>query len=171
MNLVVTIAIGAGIGAVLGHFGKCTSGACVLMATWWRGAIFGALLGVFVYSTSAGNGSRALNESSPNVTRIAESQFAEEVEKATLPVVADFYASWCGPCRILSPRLDKLAEEFSGKIKFVKVNVDETQELAGRFRVEGIPTLLFFKAGKLEGRVIGLLPREELKSRLSALAK
>jgi thioredoxin 1 len=171
MNLVLMVAIGAGIGAALGYFGKCTSGACPLTATWRRGAMFGALLGAVVYSTSAGSGSAALNESSRNVTRVGATQFAGEVEKATTPVVVDFYATWCGPCRMLSPRLDKLAGEFSGKIKFVKVNVDEAQELAGRFRVEGIPTLLFFKNGKLEDRLTGLLPEEDLKARLSALVK
>jgi thioredoxin 1 len=171
MKLVVAIALGAGIGAALGYFGKCSSGGCALTATWWRGAMFGALLGAVVYSTSAPSGSGALNESSRNVTRIAEAQFAREVENATSPVVVDFYAPWCGPCKTLSPRLDKLAGEFSGKIKVVKVNVDEAQELAGRFRVEGIPTLLFFKNGKLEDRVTGLLPEEELRSRLSLLVK
>jgi thioredoxin 1 len=171
MNLFVTIAVGAGIGAALGHFGKCSSGGCALTATWWRGAMFGALLGAVVYSTSAQGGSGAINESSQNVTRIAETQFAGEVEKATGPVVVDFYATWCGPCKMLSPRLDKLAGEFSGKIKFVKVNVDEAQELAGRFRVEGIPTLLFVKNGKVEDRVTGLLPEDALKARLNAFAK
>ena len=171
MNLLVTIAIGAGIGAALGHFGKCNSGGCALTATWWRGAMFGALLGAVVYSTSAGNGSGAMNESSRNVTRVGESQFAAEVEKATSPVVVDFYATWCGPCKMLSPRLDKLAGEFSGRIKFVKVNVDEAQELAGRFRVEGIPTLLFVKNGKVADRVTGLLPEDALKARLNAFAK
>ncbi len=139
--------------------------------TWWRGAMFGGLLGAVVYSMSAGSGSAAMNESSRNVTRIGEAQFATEVEQATSPVVVDFYATWCGPCKMLSPRLDKLAGEFAGKIKFVKVNVDEAQELAGRFRVEGIPTLLFFKNGKLEDRVTGLLAEEDLKTHLSALVK
>ncbi len=171
MNLIVTVAIGAGIGAVLGHFGKCASGACSLTATWRRGAIFGALLGAVVYWTSPRSGSAAMNESSRNVTRISEAQFAGEVEQARTPVVVDFYAAWCGPCRMLSPRLDELAGEFSGKIKFVKVNVDEAQELAGRFRVEGIPTLLFFKNGKLEDRVTGLLPEKVLRSRLDLLGK
>jgi thioredoxin len=171
MNLVVAIAIGAGIGAALGYFGKCSSGGCALTATWWRGAMFGALLGAVVYSSSAQNGSGAMNESSRNVKRIAEAQFAGEVENATSPVVVDFYATWCEPSKMLSPRLDKLAEEFAGKIKFVKLNVDEAQELAGRFRVEGIPTLLFFKNGKLEDRVTGLLPEEDLRSRLSSLVK
>jgi thioredoxin 1 len=171
MNLIMAVAAGAGIGAALGYFGKCSSGGCALTATWWRGAMFGGLLGAVVYSTSAQGGSGAMNESGQNVTRIAETQFAGEVEKATGPVVVDFYATWCGPCKMLSPRLDKLAGEFSGKIKFVKVNVDEAQQLAGRFRVEGIPTLLFFKDGKLEDRVTGLLPEEALKSRLSSLVK
>ena len=171
MNLIMAVAAGAGIGAALGYFGKCSSGACALTATWWRGAMFGGLLGAVVHSTSAQGGSGAMNESSQNVTRIAEAQFAGEVEKATGPVVVDFYATWCGPCKMLSPRLDKLAGEFSGKIKFVKVNVDEAQELASRFRVEGIPTLLFFKDGKLDDRVTGLLPEEALKSRLRSLAK
>ncbi len=90
MNLVVVVAIGAGIGGVLGYFGKCTSGTCPLTANWWRGAMFGALLGAIVYATSAGNGSAAVNESSRNVTRIAASQFAAEVEKATSPVVVDY---------------------------------------------------------------------------------
>jgi thioredoxin len=165
------LVIGAGIGGALGYFGKCTSGACPLTATWRRGALLGALIGAVLYSTLAGRGARAMNESSRNVTRIGEAQFAGEVEQATSPVVVDFYATWCGPCRMLSPRLDKLAEEFSRKIKFVKVNVDEAQELAGRFRVEGIPTLLLFKNGKLEDRVTGLLPEAELRSRLKSLVK
>jgi thioredoxin 1 len=171
MNLIVAVAAGAGIGAALGYFGKCSSSACALTATWWRGAMFGGLLGAVVYSTSAQGGAGAMNESSQNVTRIAETQFAGEVEKGTGPVVVDFYATWCGPCKMLSPRLDKLAGEFSGKIKFVKVNVDEAQELAGRFRVEGIPTLLFMKNGKVEDRVTGLLPEDALKARLDAFAK
>ena len=171
MNLIMAVAAGAGIGAALGYFGKCNSGGCALTATWWRGAMFGGLLGAVVYSTSAEGGAGALNESSRNVTRIAEAQFAGEVENATSPVVVDFYATWCGPCKMLSPRLDKLAGEFSGKIKFVKVNVDEAQELAGRFRVEGIPTLLFVKNGKVEDRVTGLLSEEDLKLRLSSLVK
>lgn len=171
MNLVVTLALGAGIGAALGHFGKCASGTCPLTATWWRGAIFGALIGGMIYGTSAGNGGAELNQSSRNVTRIAASQFAGEVEQATAPVVVDFYATWCGPCRRLAPRLDQLADEFSGRIKFVKVNVDEAQDLAGRFQVEGIPTLLFFRNGRLADRVTGLLPEDELKAHLSALVK
>jgi len=169
--MIFTIAIGAGIGAALGHFGKCTSGGCPLTASWRRGALFGAVLGAVVFSISAQTGSGAMNKSTQNVTRITEAQFEAQVEKATSPVVVDFYATWCLPCKVLSPTLDKLAGEFSGKIKFVKVNVDEAQNLAERYQVEAIPTLLFFKNGKLEDRVSGLLPEHALKSRLNSLAK
>jgi len=171
MNLFLAIAIGAGIGATLGYFGKCTSGACPLTASWQRGAMFGALLGALVYSSSSQGGSTSLNESTPNVVRITETEFEAQVEQATSPVVVDFYATWCGPCKVLSPRLEKLAGEFSGKIKFVKVNVDEAQKLAGRFQVSAIPTLIFFKNGKVEDRVTGLLADDQLRLRLDSLAK
>jgi len=171
MNLLWVVAIGGGIGATLGYFGKCSSGACPLTANWQRGAILGALLGVLFYLTLGQKGSAALDESTPNVTRITEAQFPEQVEQATLPVVVDFYATWCGPCKILSPRLDKLAGEFSGRIKFVKVNVDEAQRLANRFQVSAIPALVLFKNGKVENQVTGLLAEDELKMRLQSLAK
>lgn len=171
MNLFLAIAIGAGIGATLGYFGKCTSGACPLTASWQRGAMFGALLGALVYSSSSQGGSASLNESTPNVARITETEFEAQVEQATSPVVVDFYATWCGPCKVLSPRLEKLAGEFSGRIKFVKVNVDEAQKLAGRFQVSAIPTLIFFKSGKVEDRVTGLLADDQLRLRLDSLAK
>ena len=171
MNLFLAIAIGAGIGATLGYFGKCTSGACPLTASWQRGAMFGALLGALVYSSSGQGGSASLNESTPNVARITETEFEAQVEQATSPVVVDFYATWCGPCKVLSPRLEKVAGEFSGKIKFVKVNVDEAQKLAGRFQVSAIPTLIFFKSGKVEDRVTGLLADDQLRLRLDSLTK
>ena len=171
MNLFLAIAIGAGIGAALGYFGKCTSGACPLTASWQRGAMFGALLGALVYSSSSQGRSTSLNESTPNVARITETEFEAQVEQATSPVVVDFYATWCGPCKVLSPRLEKLAGEFSGKIKFVKVNVDEAQKLAGRFQVSAIPTLIFFKNGKVEDRVTGLLADDQLRLRLDSLTK
>ena len=87
------------------------------------------------------------------------------------PLMVDVYATWCGPCKMLSPMLEKLAKDYSGKIKVVKVNVDEAQSLAGRFAVQGIPTLIFFKGGKMVDRTTGLLPEEALKSRLTALAQ
>jgi len=110
-----------------------------------------------------------MNESTRDVKRIGETQFDAEVIRADLPVVVDFYATWCGPCRSLAPRMDKVAEQFSGTIKFVKVNVDEAQGLAQRFQIQAIPTLLFFKNGNMADRLIGMPSEETLNSRLGSL--
>jgi thiol-disulfide isomerase/thioredoxin len=125
--------IGGGIGALLGYFASCKSGTSPLTASWRRGAFFGALIGLAVYLSSGGGNSTAMNQSSANVTHITQDQFATEVTQSALPVVVDFYATWCGPCRQLAPTMDSLADQFAGKIKFVKVNVDESPNLAQQF--------------------------------------
>jgi thioredoxin 1 len=112
----------------------------------------------------------AMNESSANVKHITQGEFADEVTRCATPVVADFYATWCGPCRELSPLLDKLAGGYTDKIKFVKINVDESPGLAQNFQVQAIPTLIFFKDGKVVDRTTGLLPEADLKLKLDLLA-
>ena len=82
----------------------------------------------------------------------------------------NFFASWCGPCKLLEPMLDKQADEFTGKIKFVKINVDEAAELAKRYGIQAIPTLLFFNQGKMVDSVVGLPSEDALKGRLESLA-
>jgi thioredoxin 1 len=119
----------------------------------------------------AGCGNPAsMNESSADVKHITQGEFAAEVTGCTNAVVADFYATWCGPCRMLSPLLDRLAEPFAGKIKFVKINVDESPGLAQNFQVQAIPTLIFFKDGKVVDRITGLPEELDLKARLELLA-
>jgi len=121
--------------------------------------------------TLAGCGNpSALNESTASVKHIAQGEFADEVTRCATPVVADFYATWCGPCRMLSPMLDKLAGGYADKIKFVKINVDESPGLAQNFQVEAIPTLIFFKAGKVADRITGLPDEADLKAKLDAFA-
>jgi thioredoxin 1 len=169
--LLPLIFVGAGglIGAALGYFGQCSSGTCPLTSTWWRGALYGAVMGLIFYSISGRSG--ATEAESKNVKPIKEADFAAEVTHATMPVVVDFYAPWCGPCRRLSPMLDKLAGPWSDKIKFVKINIDEASALANQFKIEGVPTLLFFKDGKTVDSLVGLPSADELKSRLQALAQ
>ncbi len=95
--------------------------------------------------------------------------FDSEVLKSDLPVVVDFWAPWCGPCRSLGPILEELAEEYAGQVKVAKVNVDNNQDLAQRFGVMSIPTLLFIKNGDLVEQSVGLLPKPVLKSKFDNL--
>ena len=171
LPLILSVLIGGGLGAALGYFGKCSSGACPLTANPWRGAIYGALLGLMYHFASGRGGSVSVNESTPNVSRIQESQFEGKVVQSTLPVAVDFYAPWCGPCKILSPMLDELAGPLTNNVKFVKINVDEATTLAQRLEIQGVPTVVFFKGGKILDSLVGLPSRDTLKTRLESLAK
>jgi thioredoxin 1 len=108
----------------------------------------------------------AMNASTPNVKHITQGEFAAEVTLCTNPVVLEFYATWCGPCRQLGPMLDRLASPFTDKVKFVKVNIDESPGLAQNYSVQGVPTVIFFKDGKLADRLVGLPLETDLKARL-----
>lgn len=169
-TLFIYLLIGGGVGAGLGYFSRCNSGACPLTANWRRGAIYGAVVASLFYLISGqGGNSSEMNRSTVNVKHITDLDFNATVTQAALPVVADFYATWCGPCRQLAPTMDNLADQYAGKIKFVKVNVDESPKLAQQFQVEGIPMLIFFKDGKLTGTSVGLLTKADLIQRLDSL--
>jgi len=103
----------------------------------------------------------------PHVT---ESAFEKTVIQAKEPVLVDFYAEWCGPCKALGPILEKLAEEFSTRARIVKVNVDEEPGLAARFGIRGVPTLILFKDGRQLEAIVGLQPPKVLKAKLEQAA-
>jgi thioredoxin 1 len=94
---------------------------------------------------------------------VEDSQFEEKVIKSELPVVVDFWAPWCGPCKMVAPTLDKLAKEYSDRLVIAKVNTDENPEWAGRFGVQGIPTMLLVAGGKVVHRQVGALPEPMLR--------
>jgi len=96
-----------------------------------------------------------------------EKNFDSEVVKSTLPVLVDFWAEWCGPCKMIGPIIDQLALDLQGKIKIAKVNVDESPELAGQFNVMSIPTLLIFKNGQPVDQIVGALPKDKLLAKLN----
>ena len=129
-----------------------------------------AFAGAVVLALAGCGNPSAMNESTAGVKHITQGEFAGEVTRCATPVVADFYATWCGPCRILSPLLDKVAGGYPDRIKFVKINVDESPGLAQNFSVQAIPTLIFFKDGKVADRLTGLPEEADLKARLDKFA-
>ena len=100
---------------------------------------------------------------------INESNFDKEVLMSDLPVMVDFWAVWCGPCKVLSPLVAELAKEYEGKLKVGKVNVDENNQLAQKYNVMSIPTLKFFKNGKLVSELIGAAPKATIVAQLNAI--
>jgi thioredoxin 1 len=83
--------------------------------------------------------------------------------------MVDFWATWCGPCKIVAPVVEELAKEYEGKVTFAKINTDENPDIASRFNIRGIPTMMFFKAGESLDQVVGAVPKAQLKSKLDAL--
>ena len=105
------------------------------------------------------------------IKQITSQDFENEVLKSDKPVVVDYYADWCGPCKMAGPILDKLADEFKGKIKVVKINIDESQELAQKYQVMSIPTVIVFNKGKERERKIGFPGEEGYRTMISGLAE
>ncbi|MCK5013567.1 MAG: thioredoxin [Candidatus Omnitrophica bacterium] len=101
------------------------------------------------------------------VLNVTGQDFEGEVLKSDLPVLVDFWAEWCGPCRMVGPIVDEIAEELEGKLKVVKVNVDDAQDLAGNYQVMSIPTLLIFKGGELVEQIVGAVSKDVLSEKIN----
>lgn len=98
-----------------------------------------------------------------------ESNFDELVLNSSVPVVVDFWAEWCGPCKALSPVLEEIASQSNGKVSIVKVNVDEAAPLASKYGIRGIPTLIFFKDGEVKSTLVGNQPKAEIEKNIDTL--
>ena len=103
------------------------------------------------------------------VTDVTDQDFEEEVIKSTLPILVDFWAPWCGPCRMVAPIVDKLAGMYESRFKFCRLNVDENPQTAAKYRIMSIPTLIFFKNGEAADTVIGAVPERALQSKIDEL--
>ena len=100
---------------------------------------------------------------------VTDATFEEEVEKSSLPVLLDCWAPWCGPCRMVEPIIDQLAEELDGRIKVAKLNVDESTQTAIKFGIMSIPTMLIFKDGEVVDKLVGAQPKESIEKHLANL--
>jgi thioredoxin len=105
-----------------------------------------------------------------NILSLTQENFPAEVLHSPTPVLVDFWAEWCGPCKMIAPILDELAEEYQGKIKIGKVNIDEQQALAAEYGVRAIPTLLLFSQGQVADQIVGLRSKRELKASFDRVA-
>ena len=103
------------------------------------------------------------------VTDVTDQNFEDEVIKSTLPVLVDLWAPWCAPCRMVAPVIDSLAEKYTGKFKFCRLNIDENPQTAARYKVMSIPTLMFFKGGEPVDTVIGAVPERALQPKIDGL--
>ncbi len=102
--------------------------------------------------------------SAANILTVTQDNFASEVLQSSEPFLVDFWAEWCGPCKMLAPILDELAQEYAGRIRVGKVNVDEHQALAAQFGISSIPTLLMFQKGQVADQIVGLRSKRDLKA-------
>jgi thioredoxin 1 len=99
---------------------------------------------------------------SDNIVNVTDASFEEEVLKSDIPVLVDYWAEWCGPCKMIAPVLADIADEYAGRLKICKLNIDENEETAPKFNVRGIPTLMIFKDGNQEATKVGALSKSQL---------
>ena len=101
------------------------------------------------------------------VLEVTDANFDQEVLQSELPVLVDFWAVWCGPCKMIAPIVDEVATTFAGKLKVTKVNVDQNSATPSRFGIRGIPALLFFKGGKVVDQIVGYVPKEVIEDKVN----
>ena len=101
---------------------------------------------------------------SDNIINVTDSNFEQEVLSSEIPVLLDYWAEWCGPCKMIAPILNDIADEYSGKIKVAKINIDENPSIPAKFGVRGIPTLMIFKSGSIEATKVGAMSKSQLST-------
>lgn len=104
-----------------------------------------------------------------NAVNVTSQSWDEEVIQSSTPVMVDFWAAWCGPCKMIAPTIEELAEEYSGKMKVCKLNTDDSPDIASQHQIMGIPSLLFFKEGKVVDKIVGAASKKQFKEKIDAI--
>jgi thioredoxin 1 len=161
IQLLTGLLIGGSLGAIMGYVGKCSSGTCPLTANPWRGAFLGALIGgLFAWTSGSSISAAEAAEGGRAAVHISSvADFESRVIHAAKPALVDFYSNSCPPCRKLAPTIDRLAKQYEGRAVICKVDVTKLPQLATRYGVEGIPTVLFIKDGREVQRLVGAYPQ------------
>ncbi len=163
LRIVLGILIGGSIGGLIGYLGKCSSGACIFTRNPFITAGFGMLIGYLIatsYSTPSSIGKDKFT------VELTDENFQSEVIESQQPVLVDFYADRCPACTAISPIIAQIAEEYKDKIKVGKLDVDKNSITTSDYYIRRIPTLLFFKDGKVIDQNVGLLSRKALKAKI-----
>ena len=186
VRILVGIAIGAGLGALLGYFGKCSSGACPLTANPYRGALYGAVMGAAFALTFSSKPKTQPQKASPPSSATtpmkrsekelllhikSESDFKARVLDAKGVYLVDLFSNRCPPCRALAPTIVSLAKEYAGKVTVCKVDVERVPGVARQYRVQAVPTVLVFSDGKVVKRFVGLRAESKYAAVLDKLLK
>jgi thioredoxin 1 len=168
-KLLIGAGVGALLGGLMGHLGRCRTGTCPITSNPLGGALFGALLGAALFhAVLPGFASLSSSGVAPGVRQIASSTELDKTLAATDgPVLVDFYSPSCPPCRRLGPVIEKLADDYEGKAAVVKVNVNKARDLAARYGIRSIPTVILFVDGQPTEPLVGLRPEETYRELLN----
>ena len=162
-RIAIGVGIGIAAGGVAGYFGRCRAGACSLTGNPFTGAMFGGIIGAIIVMSLGGRSASGADMSHIPTVATAE-EFDAKVLKAPTPVLVDFFATWCGPCRELEPTISALEAEYRGRVAFFRVDVDKSRDLAGTWGIKAMPTIIVFRGGKqAAGPLVG--GRTELEYR------
>lgn len=169
VQLLVGLLVGGGLGAAMGYFGKCATGACPLTANPLRGGMVGSMLGALL-AFSVGSSRESVGSVPTGDLHVGSAEdFNTRVLAAQQPVLVDFYADWCGPCRMLAPTIETLAKQYADRAVVVKVNVDSLPQVASRYGIQSIPAVLFFQNGEEVERFVGVQPQSAYSGVLDRL--